>query len=385
MLADAEMALEQAQASGLAGGGQVAILGHSMGSGVALDFGVQYPETSATIAVSPVPRAGQPAAAANLLLMAGEGEPRFLANAENLLEEAGGAGGDPAGGDARALIPIPVVEHVSILFSPSAHQAAADWLDATFGRQPGARVYTDRRIGWYLLGIAGMLLISYSMARLTGFAKDQPAVDAQQRQLWRRLGGLLLGVVLASLVMWGASAAGLQLSTAMNLLVGGFLLIWFGVAGIIAFWLTGAAIPHPGLRDWLAGLAVFAALWLGVGLLGQMVWLQWLLIPARLWLWLPGSLLLLPWFLAVGQAGQGGGALVKAGWWVVHSALLVGGLVLTVWLNPELGFLFLILPLLPAVLGLHALAIAPYRGSWPFALSGALFLSWIILAIFPLV
>jgi hypothetical protein len=185
--------------------------------------------------------------------------------------------------------------------------------------------------------------------------------------------------------MWAAGAAGLQLNTTMNLLVGGFLLIWFGVAGLIAFWLTGADFQRPSVREWLGALAAFGALWLGVGLLGQMVWLQWMLIPARLWLWLPGSLLLLPWFLAVGRASQGGGILVKSAWWLAHSVLLVGGLLLTVWLNPELGFLFLILPLLPVVLGLHALASGPYRGSWPFALSGALFLAWIILAIFPLV
>jgi pimeloyl-ACP methyl ester carboxylesterase len=385
LLGDAEAALEQVQASGLASIDQVAILGHSMGSGVALEFGMQNPATSATIAVSPVPRQVSPQLPRNLLLMAGEGEPRFLDTAGDLLEQAGGSGGDPASGDARALVPIPVVEHISILFSPVAHQAATDWLDATFGRQPGAEVYTDRRIGWYLLGIAGALLVSYAIACLIGRQQDQTSVNAQQKSLWRRLGGLSLGVALASLAMWVAGAAGFQLSTAMNLLVGGFLLIWFGVAGLIAFWLTGADIRRPSWRELLGALAAFGALWLGVGLLGQMVWLQWTLIPARLWLWLPGSLLLLPWFLAVSRASQGGGILVKAAWWVAHSVLLVGGLLLTVWLNPELGFLFLILPLLPVVLGLHALASGPYRSSWAFALSGALFLAWIILAIFPLV
>jgi hypothetical protein len=218
-----------------------------------------------------------------------------------------------------------------------------------------------------------------------GAAQDQLPADSKQRPFWRRLGGLSLGVVLASLATWGATTIGLQLNIAMNLLVGGFLLIWFGIAGLIAFWLTGADISLPRQREWLGALSAFAALWLGVGFLGQMVWLEWMLIPARLWLWLPGSLLLLPWFYVVGQASRGGSALAKGGWWVAHSFLLVGGLLLTVWLNPELGFLFLILPLLPAVLGLHALASGPYRGSWSFALSGALFLTWIILAIFPMI
>jgi hypothetical protein len=53
-------------------------------------------------------------------------------------------------------------------------------------------------------------------------------------------------------------------------------------------------------------------------------------------------------------------------------------------LSPELGFLVIVLPLFPIVLGLHALVSAPHRGSWPFALSGALFTGWLLLAVFPL-
>ena len=64
--------------------------------------------------------------------------------------------------------------------------------------------------------------------------------------------------------------------------------------------------------------------------------------------------------------------------------MLAGGLFLAVRLSPELGFLTIVLPLLPAVLGLHALVAAPHRGIWPFALSGALFTSWLFLAVFPL-
>ena len=122
----------------------------------------------------------------------------------------------------------------------------------------------------------------------------------------------------------------------------------------------------------------------GVGLLGQLVWLPWLLIPRRRLLWPLGVLLLLPWFLAAGETARGAGATGRLGWWLGHSAVLAGGLLLTLRLSPELGFLILILPLLPIVFGLHALAAAPHRGSWPFALSGALFTSWLFLVVFPL-
>jgi hypothetical protein len=133
-----------------------------------------------------------------------------------------------------------------------------------------------------------------------------------------------------------------------------------------------------------AGLAAFAVLWIGVGLLAEFVWLPWLMIPRRLVLWPLGALLSLPWFLAVGEmrtAARRGAAL---GWWFTASAVVVATMFLAIRLTPALGFLTLLLPLFPLVLGLQALAAAPYRGSWPFALSGALFTSWLLLAVFPL-
>ena len=138
LIPNAEAALEETQRLGLADTRRVAILGHSMGSGVALAFGQQHPETAATIAVSPVGTSVTLKLPHNLLLMAGSLEPNFSRNAEKRLAEAGGSGGDPAQGTGRKLVIIQNVEHVSILFSTKAHTTALEWLDATFGSQPGA-------------------------------------------------------------------------------------------------------------------------------------------------------------------------------------------------------------------------------------------------------
>jgi hypothetical protein len=167
--------------------------------------------------------------------------------------------------------------------------------------------------------------------------------------------------------------------------VGGYLLIWFGLSGLLAQALLWLGPRAPSRRSLLGGLMAFAVLWLGVGLLAQWVWLPWLLIPGRLALWPLGAMLLLPWFLAAGETVQNARLGGRFGWWLAHSAVLLGTLYLALILSPELGFLFLLLPLFPAVLGLHALAAAPYRGRWQFALSGALFVSWLLLAVFPLV
>jgi hypothetical protein len=133
----------------------------------------------------------------------------------------------------------------------------------------------------------------------------------------------------------------------------------------------------------------FAALWLGVGLLGQFVWYPWLLIGQRLRLWPIGALLTLPWFLAVAQVPGREDLAGSLGRWIAQSVIVGGALWLALRLSPELGFLALILPAFPAILGLHALAAAPHQaargnGPWAYALSGALFTSWTLLAIFPL-
>ncbi len=378
--ATAEAALTEALARGYGDPERVAILGHSMGSGVALNFGIDHGEVAATIAVSPADADVTPELPRNLLLIAGALEGRFVQNAEELLADAGGKGGDPDAGTARDLLIAPGVEHISILFSPTVHSAARDWLDATFGAQSGARDYTDRRILWYGLGVMGVLLLGAGLAPLTA----EQSVEAPRRSLWRRMGALVGGALGATLILWLLGWAGLDLSQALGVLVGGYLLLWYGVAGVLNLLLLWERPRLPSLRAVLGGLMAFAVLWLGVGLLAEWVWLPWLLIPRRLVLWPLGAALMLPWFVAAGQSVRSIGLGGRIGWILAHSLVLVSTLVLAILLSPDMGFLFLILPVFPIVITLHALAAAPHRGSWAFAISGALFVSWLLLAVFPL-
>jgi pimeloyl-ACP methyl ester carboxylesterase len=382
LIEDIEKVYIEALENDLIGNGQVAILGHSMGSGAALDFGVQFPETAATVAVSPVFRSVTTALPRNLLLLAGSNEASFVETAKDLLEDAGGAGGNHNDGSARLLIVIPNVEHVSILFAPQTHQAARDWLDATFGEQIRAVAYTDMRIVWYGIGLVGALMVTMALAQLLVEQNDHGHF---RRPLWQRFVALLAGVIGATLVLWLLSMFGVQLRTFLGLLVGGFILLWFGITGVIS-WLVLSLKPEGfSWRKTLAGLVIFAGLWIGVGLLGQLVWLQWVLIPRRLVLWSVGLVLLLPLFLALAEMLHAANIFGRIAWWLVYSLVLVGGLVVVMILFPGMGFLGIILPLLPLVLAFHALAAGPYRSRWSFALSGALFISWVIVAVFPLV
>jgi pimeloyl-ACP methyl ester carboxylesterase len=378
LLANAEAVLAEARQRGLGAPGQVAILGHSMGSGVALNFGQAHPETAATIAVSPVSVAVTPELPHSLLLMAGSLEGSFVGNAEKLLEEAGGEGGDPAAGTGRKLVVIPGVEHITILFKPLTHATARQWLDAVFGPQPGARDYIDRRVLWLGLGVLGTLLASVSL--IPGM---KPSGSAN-RSLPSRLLALIGGALGATVILWLAGQAGLELSQIFGVLVGGYLMVWFGVAGVIAALVLRPQLNWPSRKAIIVGLLVFGVLWLGVGLLGDQVWLPWLLIPRRLLLWPLGAILLLPWFLVVGETSSQAKPIGRLGWWAFHSLVLVGSLLLALRLSAGLYFILLILPLFPAVLALHVLATLSQGERWVFGLSSALFVSWILLAVFPL-
>jgi hypothetical protein len=192
------------------------------------------------------------------------------------------------------------------------------------------------------------------------------------------------GALAATVLLWLAEFAGLPLRSLLGLQVGGYLLFWFGLAGIVSLVLLGDWPGRPSRCGVLGGLLAFSLLWLGIGLVGHWVWLPWLLIPRRLVLWPLGVLLLLPWFLAAGATLGRAKPLARVGWWLAHTVVLVAGMLLAVVLSASLGFVLLILPVYPIMLGLHAWAVGAQRGPWPFAVSGALYLSWVLLAVFPL-
>jgi len=381
LINNAESALTEAEASGLVDPQRLAILGHSMGSSVALSFGTNHPDTDATIAISPVGQTVSPTLPHNLLLMAGSLESQFVTNAEKLFAMAGGQNVDFNAGYARKLVIVPNVEHISILFSPIAHSTVRFWLDETFGIQPIASRYTDRRVLWFGLGIIGFIFLSNASINMLSTTNLNKTTFAPN---WLRMIALPMGGLTATGLLWLVSLSGVKLSHLLGLLVGGYILIWFGAAGVVSLVILRPHLYLPKITEFLKGLIAFAALWLGVGLLGNFVWLPWLLIPQRLGLWVPGSILLIPWFLAVGEVTKPANQLGQIGWWFFQVIVVLTGFYLALTINPELGFIFIILPLVPVILGLHMLAISSKHGTWAFALSGAMFTAWLLLAVFPI-
>ncbi|MCB8985204.1 MAG: alpha/beta fold hydrolase [Ardenticatenaceae bacterium] len=359
---------------------RLAVLGHSMGSGAVLQAAVDHGETyRATVAISPTGADVSPTLPRNLLLMAGSLEPPFVANAQNLLAQAGGPNPDFSQNIARSLVIVPYAEHISILFRWLSHLTALDWLNQAFGVQQ-ASSYRDGRIIWYGLHLAGWLLLLLAVAPVLPSAQGRRGIGRKRPWPWL---ALVLGVVVGTAVLWLLNLVA-PLAYLGGLAVGGALGVWFLVVGLV--WLGMGIRPlPPTTRSLLWGAVFFAFLWLAFGLLSQWVWLPWFLIPARLLRWLPLALAFFPWLLAAGAATQGSSGWQRLGWWAWQCLVLVPGLLLLALFVPGLNFLALIVPVIPVIVGLLTLVGAAIDDAWAYGLGGALFFSWLVLAVFPLV
>lgn len=358
---------------------RVALLGHSMGSGAVMAAAIENPERyRATIAVSPTSAAVNSEAPRNLLLMAGSLEPQFLANAQALLADAGGPNDDLTGGRGRALLEVPNVEHITILFSRAGQQAAVGWLSRTFDL-PAATISPDRRMVWFAVHLGAWLLLLAAVAPL--LPVTTPPFDPVRRKPWH-WAGLPLGAVAAAVALFlldRVSDAG----TLGGLLVGGALGVWFLVLG--AVWLAlGFRPPRPNGADVAWGLGLFIFLTLAFGVMAHQVWLPWTLIPARLVRWPLLAAAALPWSLAAALAQYRLGPARRFAWWAFHSAVVAGGLGATVALSPGLFFIILLLPIFPIILGILSIAGAAVDRPWAVAVGSALFFGWLLVAVFPL-
>lgn len=357
---------------------RLALLGHSMGSGIVMTAGVRDPNRfAATIAVSPTGASVTPRSPRNLQLQAGGGEGGFIKNAEKLLAQAGGANSNLVQGEGRELVIVPNVEHITILFSDGSHQAALRWLDATFGSTHNSQ-YVDRRMGWYGLHLLGWLIGLAAIAPLMR-EPENVAVKVAPIQRWA---GLVIAplVAVAGLVLLSQT---IDLQNLGGVQVGGAIGVWFLLAGLT--WLGALAhLPRPTLRTIGFGIVLFGFLWLAFGGMAQVVWLQWWLIPIRLRLWLPLAIACLPWFLASGLVQQNIGVGKRVLWWLAQSMILIGGFVLTLNFLPELGFMFLLLPLFPPLIGILSLVASFLNRAWVYAIASSLLFGWLLAAGFPL-
>lgn len=360
---------------------RVGILGHSRGSGAAMAAGVLNPERfGAVVAVSPVNAQVTAQAPRNLMFQAGSLEAPFVANAENLLADAGGRNPDLGQGLGRVFQIIPNAEHISILFRPLSHQLALAWFDAAF-EHVALRIVTDLRVLWYVLHLAAWLFLLAATAPLWRQPDDAIGVVLS----WRRWIGLVLapaaGIALLWLIQRVTPAAEIG-----GVLVGGAVAIWLCAGGLVWRATNSVALPQDRitLRDGLTGVALFVLLSLAFGVMAPAVWLPWWLIPLRLALWPLLALGVFPWFWTVAEVQQTQGTWMRLLWWLVKSAVMLAGMIVLISAVPGLGILSLMAPLLPILFAMLDFANAYVRRPFAYALGSSLFFAWVLAVVFPL-
>lgn len=359
---------------------KLALLGHSMGSGAVMSAGIEFPERyQAVIAISPTGAEVTPSLPPNLMLQAGSLEPRFVENAQELLLNAGGMNADFAGGVARTFTEIKNVEHITILFNPTSHKLALEWLNQTYGLDnlyPGV----DWRMAWYGMHLIGWLSLALALAPLVPAFPQTIREYALKREPWT---GIIMAPFIATGVTWPINHF-IDLSDLLGIQVAGTLGIWLLVFGLV-WLLIGFHMLGFKPASFARGALLFALLWIAFGLLAQFTWLQWFLAPRRMVLWLLLGVLCLPWKLAAGHIQFRAKGWQRLVWWLAQSIFLTGGLVAAAYLIPGMFFLLLIAPAVPLVLVVEGVAAEVFDDPWGFGLGAAFFFGWLIAALFPLV
>ena len=175
-----------AVARSLPGATPVALLGHSMATDIlvraSLDEAAAGTPVAAVVAISMFSQAVTATAPQNLLVITGQWESALRQaglKAVQLVDPAAGEGDLVLQGDVRRkAIVAPYVEHVGVLFSPVAINAAQSWLDETFARHSDPKAGHQ---GWWILALlAGIVLGVYPLVSALPKGPVVPALSTRR-------------------------------------------------------------------------------------------------------------------------------------------------------------------------------------------------------------
>lgn len=229
---------------------QVALLGHSMASDIVVRQGIRDDRVEAIVAISLFSQAVTEEAPENLLIINGQWEGMLREEARRVLAPfdagEGETVGTPGEGFARRAVSAPFVEHVGVLYSPTALEAARDWLDRTFGRTPSEAPVAA--IGpAILLALFGVVLLARPLSA-TLPEGPHPAHPSPAR-FWV----MAAGPALATPLLLAPFEARF-----LPVLVADYLALHLAVYGALVLALAAWARALPPLRGWIWGLALAA-------------------------------------------------------------------------------------------------------------------------------
>ena len=359
---------------------QIALLGHSMGSGAVMSAGIDNPDKYlAVVAVSPTGADVTTTLPQNLLLQAGTLEGNFVENAKQLLVDAGGQSFDFENLTARNFVEIENTEHISILFSSKSQNLAVNWVNSAFEIDKDSE-YRDLRIAWYGLHLIGWLIFIPGFKPLIKF---QLSATPENAPLLRKWLTFLLAPI-SAIVTLSLLGSVWDTSKFLGLQVGGSLGIWMLVMGLI--WLfIGTKIKSPRRKYFSWGLLFFFFIWLSLGQMAQFTWMQSMLIPARIWRALLIALACWPWKLAAGYNIRGSKGWKRIGLWILQTSVLMAALIATAMYIPGMGIIMLIAPVLPIILLVEGIIGSQFDDPWVFSVGSSLLFGWLIASFFPLI
>ncbi|AHM03415.1 Lysophospholipase [Roseibacterium elongatum DSM 19469] len=315
---------------------RVVLLGHSMASDIIVRQAMRDDRVAGIVGLSVFSQAITEESPENLLIVNGAWETMLREEARRVMAGLDAAEGETVGtpgeGFARRAVAAPLVEHVGILYSPTALREARAWLDATFDREGGGPVAA---IGWpILLTLFGIVLLARPASALL---PSGPAPWAPSRRIFWLLASVPAIVTPLILALFETRV--------LPVLVADYLALHLALYGalvlISAAWFGGL----PARRGWIWGLALAAYGLLAFGGVMDRYVASFVPVAGRLpvmALILPGAILAMLADAVLLQAGQ------ARPWrrWVARLAFLLS-LGLAVALDFErLFFLIIILPVI---------------------------------------
>jgi dienelactone hydrolase len=262
---DVKAAVDYLRESRLVNGSQIAVIGHSMGSGAALDFATHEPDLKCAVMISGGWVLG-PVRPKNALFIFAENDPAdairetskalaaHLAGVQQV--ELGKTYGDFAGGTAVEAVQVAGANHVDILRSADAATTIVKWLDGAFGRpRTGAIETSDPRLSTARLAFFLFLILLIPLGRWAGSIAPEWPAQRSGPSGWIGL-AILAGALVAAMPL----VATIPPAEFVPMLVTNKQLSWFAAASLF----TVATLIYLNAGEWervrdRAGASIFAA------------------------------------------------------------------------------------------------------------------------------
>jgi len=267
---DLAAAVDHLRLSPFVDGERLALMGHSMGAGAALDFATRDSGIDAAVLISGGWRLDGPYRPPNALFLVAEGDPAGIRDraaelvarlAEVDRAEAGRGYGSFASGTAVRLAVVPGANHVSIVWRGDAVREMVAWLDAAFGisRPPGEAPEDARIPALVVMALAFVGVLPGLGLVVAWLAGPREALPAARRA--QSLAELAVAVAAAMPLLATGTPAEILSAEVVDAVVAIFALAGVG----LLLWIRWR---EPGLLSWLvrdpasallgAGLGVFA-------------------------------------------------------------------------------------------------------------------------------